>query len=154
MKTPYGQFKRGKKATQPTPEKIVIKIPGHHSFEQLAAELQKAIARLASHGAYGVEDSTFYAWPTTESKPRYAAPIPDRHTLPQFSFELQKTIGRLQDKGLASVENCELHVRPADQKGGRIALWNAQGQQITELEISPREETPAYRQELDQLRIW
>jgi hypothetical protein len=146
MKTPYGQFKRGKKPTQPTPEKIVIKIPGHHSFEQLAVELQKAIARLASHGAYGVEDSTFYVWPGEAAGKRFSSAIPDRHTLPQFSFELQKAIGRLQDKGLASVENCELHVRPADQKGGRMALWNAQGQPITELEISPRAATPAYRE--------
>jgi hypothetical protein len=79
------------------------------------------------------------------SADRLMIEIRDRHTLEQFSLELQKMIARLQEHGAHGVEACSVYLKPLDDKGERIALWNEKGEPISRLEISAQEVIPPYR---------
>lgn len=59
MARTYGKIPRGgkkkKPAAAPLTSEILIAIHGRHTLEQLARELQIAVARLQDHGVHGVE---------------------------------------------------------------------------------------------------
>jgi len=82
---------------------------------------------------------------TLPSADRLIIEIRDRHTLEQFSLELQKMIARLQEHGAHGVEACTVYLKPLDDKGERIALWNEKGEPISRLEVSLLPESPPYR---------
>lgn len=72
--------------------------------------------------------------------------IHGRHDIEQFSLELQKAVAQLHDLGAFGVEACSIYLKPLDEKGSRIALWDEKGEPITRLEISAPEAPPPYRQ--------
>lgn len=83
---------------------------------------------------------------TAPSADRLAIDIRDRHTLEQFSLELQKMIARLQEHGAHGVEACTVYLKPLDNKGERIALWNEKGEAISRLEVSAPAMLSPYRE--------
>jgi hypothetical protein len=85
------------------------------------------------------------AKPTAPSSDRLIVEIHGRHDLEQFSLELQKMVARLHDHGAYGIEACTVYLKPLDDKGERIALWNEKGEAISRLEVSSPEAAPPYR---------
>jgi hypothetical protein len=81
------------------------------------------------------------------SADRLVIDIRDRHTIEQMSLELQKMLATLHDLGAYGMEACTIYLKPLDQKGELIALYDEKGSQITRLQFPPAAETKPYRGE-------
>jgi len=81
------------------------------------------------------------------SADRVVIDIRDRHTIEQMSLELQKMLARLHDLGAYGIEACSIYLKPLDEKGEVIALYDAKGKQVMKLQFPPLLEATPYRPE-------
>ena len=59
-----------------------------------------------------------------------------RHDLEHLSLQLQKVIARLQEQGVYAVDSCALYLTPLDRQGDRIALRDAKGKTVENIEVA------------------
>lgn len=79
------------------------------------------------------------------STDRLMIDIRDRHNIEQISLELQKMLARLHDLGMHGMEDCTIYLKPLDEKGERIALYNEKNEPISRLEFPPPPVASPYR---------